>query len=174
MMVPISQGAAAMANGLPNKSFPGMSLIVTSTRSICRFEEDKKDIQSSTSHSVPDTSRVVSHQKSYDYTHPLSRNMPRTKSKMRYSEWKLYNLNALYSILESSHLIFWKWKRLKVRVDRWVVAEPPVVDGNEWNDHQQLQSDNLGWNGGWWEKSQALQCQAIYTYVCLVLLFFPS
>ena len=44
MMVPISQGAAAMANGLPNKSFPGMSPIVTSTRSIFRFEEDKKDI----------------------------------------------------------------------------------------------------------------------------------
>ena len=42
MMVPISQGVAAMANGLPNKSFPGMSLIVPSTRSIFRFEEDKK------------------------------------------------------------------------------------------------------------------------------------
>ena len=86
MMVPISQGAAAMGNGLANKSFPGMSLIVTSTRSIFCFEEDKKDIQSSTSHSFSDTSCVVSHQKSYDYTHPLSRNMPRTKAKTRYSE----------------------------------------------------------------------------------------
>ena len=86
MMVPISQGAAAMGNGLPNKSFPGMSLIVTSTLSIFHFEEDKKDIQSSTSHSVSDTSHVVSHQKFYDYTHPLSRNMPRKKAKMRYSE----------------------------------------------------------------------------------------
>ncbi|PAV22984.1 hypothetical protein PNOK_0005100 [Pyrrhoderma noxium] len=35
-------------------------------------------------------------------------------------------------------------KRLKVRVDGWVVAEPPVVDGDEWDDHQQSQSDNLG------------------------------
>ena len=161
MMVPISQGVAAMANGLPNKSFPGMSLIVTSTRSIFRFEEDKKDIQSSTSHSVSDTSHVVSHQKFYDYTHPLSRNMPRKKAKMRYSEWKLYNLNALYSILKSSRLILSKWKRLKVRVDGWVVAEPPVVDGDEWDDHQQSQSDNLRWNGGWWGKTQALQCRAI-------------
>ena len=143
MMVPISQGVAAMANGLPNKSFPGMSLIVTSTRSIFCFEEDKKDIQSSTSHSVSDTSCVVSYQKFYDYTHPLSRNMPRTKSKTRYSEWKSYNINALYSVLESSHLIFSKWKRLKVRVDGWVVAEPTVVDGDEWDDHQQLQSDPL-------------------------------
>ena len=143
MMVPISQGAAAMANGLPNKSFPGMSPIVTSTRSIFRFEEDKKDIQSSTGHSFSDTSRVVSHQKIYDYTHPLSRNMPRTKSKTRYSEWKLYNLNALYSVLESSRLIFSKWKRLKVGVDGWVVAEPPVVNGDEWDEHQQSQSDNL-------------------------------
>ena len=141
MMVPISQGVAAMANGLPNKSFPGMSPIVTSTRSIFCFEEDKKDIQSSTSHSVSDTSHVVSHQKFYDYTHPLSRNMPRTKSKTRYSEWKLYNLNALYSILKSSRLIFSKWKRLKVGVDRWVVAEPPVGHGDEWDDHQQSQSD---------------------------------
>ena len=81
MMVPISQCVVTMANGLPNKSFPGMSPIVTSTRSIFRFEEDKKDIQSSTSHSVPDTSRVVSHQKSYDYTHPLSGNIPGTKAK---------------------------------------------------------------------------------------------
>ena len=86
MMVPISQGVAAMANGLPNKSFPGMSLIVTSTRSTFRFEEDKKDIQSSTSHSFSDTSRVVSHQKGYDHTHPLSRNMPGMKAKTRYSE----------------------------------------------------------------------------------------
>ena len=108
------------------------------------------------------------------YTHPRSRNMPRTKSKTRYSEWKLYNINAQYSVLESSRLIFWKWKRLKVRVDGWVGAEPTVVDGDEWDDHRQLQLDNLGWNGGWWEKSQALQCQAIYTYVCLVNLFFPS
>ena len=143
MMVPISQGVAAMANDLPNKSFPGMSPIVTSTRSIFRFEEDKKDIQSSTGHSVSDTSCVVSYQKSYDYTHPLSRNMPRTKAKTRYSEWKSYNLNALYSILESSHLILSKWKRLKVRVDGWVVAEPTVVNGDEWDDHQQLQSDPL-------------------------------
>ena len=141
MMVPISQGAAAMANGLPNKSFPGMSLIVTSTRSIFRFEEDKKDIQSSTGHSFPDTPREISHQKFYDYTHPLSRNMPRTKAKTRYSEWKSYNLNALYSILESSHLILSKWKRLKVGMDRWVVAEPPVGHGDEWDDHQQSQSD---------------------------------
>ena len=131
MMVPISQGAAAMANGLPNKSFPGMSPIVTSTRSIFRFEEDKKDIQSSTGHSFPDTPRAIFHQKSYDYTHPLSRNMPRTKSKTRYSEWKLYNINAQYSLLESSRLILSKWKRLKVRVDGWVVAEPPVVDGDK-------------------------------------------
>ena len=86
MMVPISQGVAAMANVLPNKSFPGMSLIVTSTLSIFHFEEDKKDIQSSTSHSFSDTPREISHQKSYDYTHPLSRNMPRTKAKTRYSE----------------------------------------------------------------------------------------
>ena len=143
MMVPISQGVAAMANGLPNKSFPGMSPIVTSTRSIFRFEEDKKDIQSSTSHSVSDTSCVVSYQKCYDYTHPLSRNMPRTKAKTRYSEWKLYNLNAQYSILDSSRLILSKRKRLKVRVDGWVVAEPTVVDGDEWDDHQQSQSDNL-------------------------------
>ena len=141
MMVPISQGVAAMANGLPNKSFPGMSLIAASTRSIFCFEEDKKDIQSSTSHSFSDTSCVVSHQKCYDYTHPLSRNMPRTKAKTRYSEWKSYNLNAQYSILESSHLILSKWKKLKVRVDGRVVAEPPVVDGDEWDDHQQLQSD---------------------------------
>ena len=144
MMVPISQGVAAMANGLPNKSFPGMSLIVTSTRSIFRFEEDKKDIQSSTSHSFFDTHRAIFHQKCYDYTHPLSRNMPRTKSKTRYSEWESYNLNALYSILKSSRLIFSKWKRLKVRVDGWVVAEFPVVNGDEWDDHQQSQSDNLG------------------------------
>ena len=144
MMVPISQGVAAMANGLPNNSFPGMSLIVTSTRSIFHFEEDKKDIQSSTGHSFSDTPREISHQKSYDYTHPLSRNMPRTKSKTRYSEWKSYNLNALYSVLESSRLIFSKWKRLKVRVHGWVVAEPPVVNGDEWDDHQQSQSDNLG------------------------------
>ena len=139
-----------MANGLANKSFPGMSLIVTSTRSIFCFEEDKKDIQSSTSHSFSDTPREISHQKSYDYTHPLSRNMPRTKSKMRYSEWKLYNLNALYSILKSSRLIFSKWKRLKVRVHGWVVAEPPVVDGDEWDDHQQSGLDNLRLNGGSW------------------------
>ena len=86
MMAPISQGAAAMANGLPNKSFPGMSPIATSTRSTFRFEEDKKDIQSSTSHSFSDTSCVVSHQKGYDYTHPLSRNIPGMKAKMRYSE----------------------------------------------------------------------------------------
>ena len=44
MMVPISQGVAAMANVLPNKSFPGMSLIAASTRSIFRLEEDKRDI----------------------------------------------------------------------------------------------------------------------------------
>ena len=143
MMVPISQGVAAMANGLPNKSFPGMSLIVTSTRSIFRFEEDKKDIQSSTGHSFSDTPREISHQKSYVYTHPLSRNMTGTKAKTRYSEWKLYNLKALYSVLESSHLILSKWKRLKVRVDGWVVAEPLVVNGDEWDDHQQSQSDNL-------------------------------
>ena len=97
-----------------------------------------------TSHSVSDTSCTVSHQKSYDYTHPLSRNIPRTKAKTRCSEWKLYNLNALYSVLESSCLIFSKWKKLKVRVDGWVVAEPPVVNGDEWDDHQQSQSDNLG------------------------------
>ena len=144
MMVPISQGAAAMGNSLPNKSFPGMSPIVTSTRSIFRFEEDKKDIQSSTGHSFPDTPREISHQKSYDYTHPLSRNMPRTKAKTRYSEWKLYNLNAQYSILDSSRLILSKWKKLKVRVDGWVVAEPPVVDGDEWDEHQQSGLDNLG------------------------------
>ena len=96
-----------------------------------------------TSHSVSDTSRVISHQKIYDYTHPLSRNMPRTKAKTRYSEWKLYNLNAQYSILDSSRLILSKWKKLKVRVDGWVVAEPSMVDGDGWNDHQQLQSDNL-------------------------------
>ena len=83
MMVPISQGVAAMANGLPNKSFPGMSLIVTSTRFIFRFEEDKKDIQSSTGHSFSDTPCAIFHHKSYDHTHPLSRNMPRTKSKTR-------------------------------------------------------------------------------------------
>ena len=65
------------------------------------------------------------------------------KAKTRYSEWKLYNLNALYSVLESSHLIFSKWKRLKVRVDGLVGAEPTVVDGEEWDDHQQSQSDNL-------------------------------
>ena len=92
------------------------------------------------------------------------------KSKTQYSEWESYNLNALYSILESSRLIFSKWKRLKVRVDGWVVAEPPVVNGDEWDDHQQSQSDNLRRNGGWWGKSQAFQCQAIYTYVCLVQL----
>ena len=86
MMVPISQGAAAMANGLPNKSFPGMSPIVTSTRSIFRFEEDKKDIQSSTGHSFSDTPCAIFHQKSHNYTHPLSRNMSRTKAKTRYSE----------------------------------------------------------------------------------------
>ena len=86
MMVPISQGAAAMANGLPNKSFPGMSLIAASTRSIFCFEEDKKDIQSSTGHSFPDTPREISHQKFYDYTHPLSRNIPGMKAKTRYSE----------------------------------------------------------------------------------------
>ena len=137
MMVPISQGVAAMANDLPNKSFPGMSPIVTSTRSIFRFEEDKKDIQPSTSHSVSDTSCVVSYQKCYDYTHPLSRNMPRTKSKTRCSEWKLYNINAQYSLLESSRLIFSDWKRLKVRVGGWVGAEPTVVDGDEWDGHQQ-------------------------------------
>ena len=45
--------------------------------------------------------------------------MPRTKAKTRYSEWKLYNLNALYSVLEYSCLILSKWKRLKVRVDGW-------------------------------------------------------
>ena len=143
MMVPISQGVAAMANGLPNKSFPGMSPIVTSTRSIFRFEEDKKDIQSSTSHSFSDTPRAISYQKSYDYTHPLSRNMPGMKAKTRYSEWKLYNINAQYSLLGSSRLILSKWKRLKVRVDGRVVAEPTVVNGDEWDDHQQLQSDPL-------------------------------
>ena len=131
MMVPISQGVAAMTNVLPNKSFPGMSLIATSTRSIFRFEEDKKDIQSSTSHSFSDTSRVVSHQKCYDYTHPLSRNMPRTKSKTRYSEWKLYNLNVLYSVLESSRLIFSKWKKSRVDSGWWIGTEPLVVDGDE-------------------------------------------
>ena len=67
--------------------------------------------------------------------------MPRTKAKTRYSEWDLYNLNVLYSVLESSRLIFSKWKGLKVRVDGWVVVEPPVVNGDEWDDHQQLQSD---------------------------------
>ena len=86
MMVPISQGAAAMANGFPNKSFPGMSLIATSTRSIFRFEEDKKDIQSSTSHSFSDTPRAIFHQKSHNYTHPLSKFIPGTKAKTRYSE----------------------------------------------------------------------------------------
>ena len=55
-------------------------------------------------------------------------------------------------------------------MDGWVGAEPPVVDGDEWDDHQQSQSDNLMRNGGWWGKSQALQRQAIYTYVCLVQL----
>ena len=101
--------------------------------------------------------------------------MPRTKSKTRYSEWKLYNLNALYSVLESSHLILSKWKRLKVRVDGWVVAEPPVVDGDEWDDHRQSQSDNLRWNGGWWGKSQALQRQVIYVRLfCSTFLFFPT
>ena len=88
MMVPISQGVAAMANGLPNKSFPGpgMSLIVTSTRSIFRLEEDKKDLQSSTSHSFSDTPRAIFHQKSHNYTHPLSKIIPGTKAKTRYSE----------------------------------------------------------------------------------------
>ncbi|PAV23007.1 hypothetical protein PNOK_0007400 [Pyrrhoderma noxium] len=56
------------------------------------------------------------------------------------------------------------FSELKVRVDEWVGAEPPVVDGDEWDDHQQSQSDNLMRNGGWWGKSQALQRQAIYTY----------
>ena len=70
--------------------------------------------------------------------------MPRTKSKTRYSEWELCSLNAQYSVLESLCLIFSKWKGLKVRVDGWVGAEPPVVDGDEWDDHQQSQSDNLG------------------------------
>ena len=134
---------------------------VSNTLSIFHFEEDKKDIQSSTSHSFSDTPCAIFHQKSYDHTHPLSRNMPRTKSKTRYSEWKLYNLNAQYPILDSPRLIFWKWKKLKVRVDGWVVAEPTVVDGDGWDDHQQSQSDNLRWNGGWWGKGQALQCRAI-------------
>ena len=65
------------------------------------------------------------------------------KSKTRYSEWKLYNLNALYSVLESSHLILSKWKRLEVRVHGWVGVEHPVVDGDEWDDYQQPQLDNL-------------------------------
>ena len=98
MMVPISQGVAAMANGLPNKSFPGMSPIATSTRSIFRFEEDKRDIQSPISHSVSDTPRAILRQKSYNYINPLSRNMPRTKAKARYSEGALCSINALHSI----------------------------------------------------------------------------
>ena len=57
---------------------------------------------------------------------------------------QLYRLNALHLVSEYSRLIFSKRKRLKVRVDGWVVAEPTVVDGDEWDDHQQLQSDNLG------------------------------
>ena len=70
--------------------------------------------------------------------------MPGMKAKTRYSEWKLYNLNAQYWVLKSSRLIFLKWKRLKVRVDGWVVAEPTVVDGDEWDEHKQSQLDNLG------------------------------
>ena len=98
-------------------------------------------MQFPTSHGVSDTPRAILGQKSYNYINPLLRNMPRTKAKTRYSEWELYNLNVLYSVLESSRLIFSKWKGLKVRVDGWVVAEPPVVNGDEWDDHQQLQSD---------------------------------
>ena len=167
-------GCGSNSRRFPNEPLPSMSSMATSTWYIFRFEEDKSHTLSLTSHSVPDTSCVVCHQKCYDHTHPLSRNMPRTKVKTRYSEWKLYNLNALHSVPKSSHLIFWKWKRLKVRVDGWVGVEPPVVDRDEWDDHQQSQLDNLRWNGGWWGKSKAVQRRAIYTYVCLVHLFFSS
>ena len=173
-MLPTSQGVAATTDDSPNEPLPTTSSMVTSTWFIFRFNEDRRNMQFHTSHGVSNTPRAILRQKSYNYINPLSRNMPRTKSKTRYSEWKLYNINALYSVLESSCLIFWKWKRLKVRVDGWVGAEPTVVDGDEWDGHQQSGLDNLGWNGGWWEKSQALQCQAIYTYVWLVNLFFPS
>ena len=83
MMVPISQGVAAMANGLPNKSFPGMSPIVTSTRSIFPFPfvEDERYMKFPTSHSFSDTPRIIFHHKSHNYTHPLSRSMLRTKAK---------------------------------------------------------------------------------------------
>ena len=32
-------------------------------------------------------------------------------------------------------------KMEEVKMDEWVFAEPPVVNGDEWDDHQQLKSD---------------------------------
>ena len=57
MTVPASQGVAATARGSLNGPLPIMSLIVTSTRSVFHFEEDKRDMQPPASHSISDTPR---------------------------------------------------------------------------------------------------------------------
>ena len=49
--------------------------------------------------------------------------MTRAKAKTRHSEGESYSLNALHSVPESLHLIFSKWKRLRVGAELPVVAE---------------------------------------------------
>ena len=119
---------AATANGLPNEPMPRFNDY--STRPLFIFKEDKRNVQFPTNHGVSDTPRVIFHQKSDKYTRPLSRNIPGTKAKMRYSEWISYSLNMLHSVAESSRLVFSKWKKSRVRVDSgWWISM--IEDVNE-------------------------------------------
>ena len=36
---------------------------------------------------------------------------------------------------------FLKTEEIKGKSGWWICTEPPVIDGDEWDDHQQLQSD---------------------------------